>query len=69
MKPLQIIEGYAKLTAKELGLMKSNPKAAARFAKCVTCPNLQKGWCDLCVCYMPAKVEVNNAFCPKGLWL
>ena len=65
---LQIIEGYGKLAAQELGLLRVDPKAAERFAKCVACPLLKANSCKLCNCHMPAKVLVTNAYCPKGLW-
>ena len=68
MTALQIIEGYGKLAAKELGIMQSNPKAAERLAECIRCEDFKDGWCMLCTCYMHAKVEVKKAFCPKGIW-
>jgi recombinational DNA repair protein RecR len=70
MKLFDIIEGYGKLTAQELGLINQTPKAKDRFAKCVQCPDFKDdGLCNLCHCLMKAKVLVNGAYCPKGLWL
>lgn len=67
-KPLQVVEGYGKLAAQELGVIKADGTAVSRFAKCVTCPLFAANFCTLCNCYMPAKVLVTKAFCPKGLW-
>ncbi len=65
---LQIVEGYGKLAAVELGLMERTPKALERFAKCVACPHLENKTCKLCTCDMSAKVLVIKASCPLGLW-
>jgi hypothetical protein len=65
---LQIAEGYGKLTAQELGLIKREKKASDRFAKCLQCPAFKGGMCELCNCVMKAKVLVTNANCPKSKW-
>lgn len=67
-RALQIIHGYAKLAATEMGLIRQDPRAAIRFAKCVECPLFNKNFCSVCGCYMPAKVLLDRATCPKGKW-
>lgn len=67
-RALDILHGYAKLAAKEMGLIRANDKAALRFAKCVECPLFNKNFCSVCGCYMPAKVLIDKATCPKGKW-
>jgi hypothetical protein len=40
--------------------------AAARLAICETCPNLAKGRCRLCGCFMAAKVRLAAESCPDA---
>jgi hypothetical protein len=40
--------------------------AAARLAICQTCPNLAKGRCRLCGCFMAAKVRLAAESCPDA---
>lgn len=41
----------------------------ARLATCQACPLYQaNNRCADCGCYMPAKVQLLNAKCPKGKW-
>lgn len=40
-----------------------------RFDVCKQCPELMlTKQCKQCGCFMPAKVRLLNAVCPKGLW-
>lgn len=40
-----------------------------RFAICKECPELLiSKQCNQCGCFMPAKVKLLHAQCPKGLW-
>lgn len=40
-----------------------------RMKICKGCENLSKAlFCSICNCYMPIKVWVNTADCPKQLW-
>lgn len=38
--------------------------AAQRLAVCETCPNLAKGRCTLCGCFMVAKTRLAGFTCP-----
>ena len=49
-----------------------NDKARMRLEVCQRCPVFNAGWCDRqrggCGCYMPAKVQIDAATCPKSRW-
>lgn len=66
---LEILEGWGKLTATEIGLLAKDQKAQDRLVICKGCPLLQESQlCTSCYCYMPAKVLVQKSFCPIGKW-
>ena len=40
-----------------------------RLNVCKTCPEFNKfKVCKICKCFMPLKVKIKKAKCPKGLW-
>lgn len=44
-------------------------KADQRMATCEGCPSLlATKQCRECGCFMPAKVKLLHAVCPKGYW-
>lgn len=43
--------------------------AENRLKVCEECPHLMvTKQCSECLCFMPAKVKLLHAVCPKGLW-
>lgn len=36
----------------------------ARLNKCAPCENNVKGWCQLCSCYVEAKISLSSEQCP-----
>jgi len=47
-----------------------NDQAKERLAMCESCPNYIKftRQCNLCGCFMYAKVLIPNAHCPQNKW-
>lgn len=49
-----------------------NDKARMRLEVCKRCPVFENGWCARdkggCGCYMPAKVQYDEATCPQKRW-
>lgn len=44
-------------------------KARLRWAVCSRCPLLTRVMtCRACGCFMPVKVQIDKAACPKGKW-
>lgn len=45
--------------------------ALDRWRLCENCEHIDRltSQCHLCSCYMPGKVHVSQAYCPKGLWM
>jgi hypothetical protein len=41
-----------------------------RYDICKDCSHFNSFWktCDQCKCFMPIKVLINSAKCPKGYW-
>jgi len=41
-----------------------------RYDICRNCPEFDSYWktCNSCKCFMPIKVLINSAKCPKGQW-
>lgn len=40
-----------------------------RIDTCKSCDKLSKlNFCELCGCFMPAKVRLKTATCPEGKW-
>lgn len=47
----------------------SDERAEERMAICTNCPYLlPTNQCSECWCFMPAKVKLLHAVCPKELW-
>jgi len=42
--------------------------AKRRAEICATCNENKKEWCQVCGCYIPAKVRSMAEECPKKLW-
>jgi hypothetical protein len=40
-----------------------------RFAHCLTCPHYDLGLCQVCGCWLDAKVRLPHEACPEGKWL
>lgn len=57
--PLDLVNGSER-TEKHIALERLNT--------CNTCPDLHLKICKNCGCFMPAKVKIAKAECPKGLW-
>lgn len=44
-------------------------KRHARWETCKVCPMLSKlDFCKQCHCYVPLKIDAENAKCPQGKW-
>jgi hypothetical protein len=51
-------------------LVSTKDEAKARLDICNKCPNLSKkgGRCELCGCFVVAKVKLDFETCPAGKW-
>lgn len=43
-------------------------EAAARLAVCTPCPQYNLGRCNVCGCFLVAKVVLKEEKCPIGKW-
>jgi len=69
MKAVQIIKGFAKLALVELNAFDMKRYSIDRWNICESCPLMTKSKiCGKCGCYVPAKVLVKSAACPKEKW-
>lgn len=45
-------------------------KAKRRLSVCLDCPLLSdRNFCNICHCFMPAKVRSPKSTCPKNKWV
>lgn len=62
----EIFDGWKNLTFKN---SKIENKAKIRMKICVECPKLtNRNSCELCGCYMPAKVRSSKSKCIINKW-
>lgn len=50
--------------------MISNDQITKRYDACKSCTNFNNvvKVCKICMCFMPAKIRLERATCPVGLW-
>ena len=62
----EIFDGWKNFTFQNPGV---EEEAKKRIAICIDCPKLnQRNFCDLCGCYMPAKVRSRKSHCRLRKW-
>jgi len=72
MEIKNIAEGFLNLAKSELNIANAEVEKVAvwRYSKCLQCQHLnnENKTCDVCGCYMKAKVRAMEASCPIGRW-
>lgn len=67
-----IAEGFINLAKKHLNVEDENVEKLAvwRYSKCLRCDEQNKTTltCNVCGCFMPAKVRADEEKCPLGKW-
>lgn len=61
----RIIEGWGNYVFRT---PESELIAYERAKYCAVCPDNKFEWCNVCKCYIPAKVRSMAEQCPKKLW-
>jgi hypothetical protein len=73
MKIYSIVKGWWTLLKSKFGYVSPTLKqfAAARLSVCATCEHRSKVTCtcNICGCYLPAKVQVYTENCPDNRWM
>lgn len=72
MEIQNIAEGFLNLARKHLNIADEETEKVAvwRYSKCLQCADLdkEKNTCNICGCFMKAKVRASEANCPIGRW-
>ena len=67
-----IAEGFWNLAKSELNIADDEVEKVAvwRYAKCLQCEHLnnENKTCNVCGCFMKAKVRASESVCPVGRW-